>query len=243
MVTFRILALALAGALWLAPKPSLATSVPFGDSVRYWAGFANGSSDDGKDTIGYPNLTGGEAFFENGRLTAVRIDYTGPFSLAATGRGSVIPGDLFVDADGDGDWDYVMKAVTGPQTAGVYTALPILDVSGEAPAYLLSGADNSGHWQGYNIRGDHPYAWNGGGTAIGTGTLTVPDLLAGGGHSLLFELGEGVAVGSQLVIAFGPSCANDVLFERLGAPVPEPSAALLFAAGLGLALRAPRRRA
>ena len=36
--------------------------------------------------------------FEAGLLTSVRIDYLGPFSLAASGPGSVVPGDLS-DAD------------------------------------------------------------------------------------------------------------------------------------------------
>jgi hypothetical protein len=233
------LALAFALAV-LGASPAQAVSVSFGDSVRYWAGHASGTSDDAKDTIGHPDLRGGEAFFSGDRLTAVRVDYTGPFSLAASGNGSVIPGDLFLDAGADGDWDYVVKAVVGPQAAGSYAALSILDVSGQANAYLLSGTDNAGHWSGYHVRNQHPYAWAGGGSAIGTASLAVPSLLAGGSQSLLFDLGAGLDLGGAFTLAFAPSCANDVLYERLTAPVPEPGAALLFGAGLALVARSRR---
>jgi len=59
---------------------------------------------------------------------------------------------------------------------------------------------------------------------------------------LILGLGGGVAVGQDWVLGFAASCGNDVLFERVSAPVPEPSAALVFAAGLLLAARRPLRR-
>ena len=108
---------AFALAALLAAGGAGAASVPFGDSVHYWPGYGNGSSDDAKDTIGHPDITGGSAGFTGGRLSSVQIDYQGPFSLAASGHGSVIPGDLFIDAGADGDWDYVMKVVAAPQIA------------------------------------------------------------------------------------------------------------------------------
>jgi hypothetical protein len=239
----RIAAFVCALAAALAAPSAEALSVSFGDSVRYWSGHASGTSDDAKDTIGHPDLQGGEAFFMGSQLTAVRIDYTGPFSLATSGNGSVIPGDLFLDAGADGDWDYVVKAVTGPQAAGTYASLQILDVTGQANAYLLSGTDNAGHWSGYHVRNQHPYAWAGGGSVVGTASLAIGNLLAGGSQSLLFELGEGIDLGGSFALAFAPSCANDVIFERVSAPVPEPGAALLFGAGLAFVVGAQRRRA
>jgi hypothetical protein len=230
--------------LALAAAPAGAASVPFGDSVRYWAGYANGTSDDAKDTIGHPDVTGGAAGFAGGQLVSVRIDYTGPFSLAAPGQnGSVIPGDLFLDAGADGDWDYVIEVVSGPQSPASFEKLSILDVADLAPSYLLSGSDGSGHWQGYGIRDRHPYAWSGGGTAVGVASLVADGLLAGGSHSLLFSLGQGLDLGTSFVIAFAPSCANDVIFERVNAPVPEPGAALLFGAGALWVARRGRRAA
>jgi hypothetical protein len=217
-------ALACAAACALAPGDAGAVPVAFGDSVHYWPGYANGSGDDARDTIGTPDLRGGVANLAGGVLTSVSIDYVGPFSIVASGRGSVIPGDLFIDAGADGDWDFIVKLVSGPQTRITETsALQILDVRGESEAYLWSGSDNTGHFRGFNVRDQHPYAWAGGGAVVGTASLTAPSLLDNGLQTL--------------VIAFGPSCANDVLFERISAPVPEPGAALVFAAGLALVAR------
>ena len=238
----RILSLALplvAGAVLLS-GPAQATPVAFGDSVNYWAGHANGTSDDGKDTIGTPDILGGRAIFAGGKLKSIEIDYNGKFSLSSPGHyGSVIPGDLFINDLCDDDWDYVMKLVSGPQTPADYLSAAILDVKGEDPAYLYSGEDNKGHWKGFLIRDDHPYAWNGGGTQVGTGSLTGVNLLQNGG-TLVFDLGEGLALGPEFCIGFGPSCANDMIFERITAPIPEPSAALLFAASLLVAARRTR---
>jgi hypothetical protein len=229
-------------ALALVAGSARADSVSFGDSTRYWAGYGNGTSDDGKDTIGHPDLKGGTATFQGGLLTQIRIDFAGPLSLVASGNGTVIPGDLFLDAGADGDWDFVMKLVAGPQTAvPSYATLRILDVQGQSPSYLKSGKDNTGHWKGFGIRDDHPYAWNGGGTQIGSGSLDPFSATGSGLQSLLFHLGNGLDLGGAVTIGFAVSCANDVLRETIARPTPEPTAALVFAAGLLVVARRQRR--
>lgn len=236
------LGLSLLASTLLWSERAHALTVTFGDSVKYWSGFANGTSDDTKDTIGTPDLLGGRAILEGGLLKSIEIDYYGKFSLTAPGNaGSVIPGDLFINVLCDDDWDFVMKLVSKSQTPADYAAAKILDVSGQTAAYRWSGADDSGHWDGFNVRDWHPYAWYGGGTQVGTGSLSGVDLLTGGHHTLVFDLGAGLAVGDTFCIGFGPSCANDVLFERISAPIPEPSAAIAFGAGLLLAARRTRR--
>ncbi len=134
-----------------------------------------------------------------------------------------------------------MKLVSGAQTpVANYASLSILDVSGiGSPTYLHSGSDNSGYWSGYGIRDRHPYAWNGGGTPVGTASLGAFNPLASGG-SLLFDLGIGLPVNASLTIGFAPSCANDVLRETVSAPVPEPTAALIFGIGLAAVARGQR---
>lgn len=219
-----------------------ALTATFGDSVKHWSGFGNGTSDDTRDTIGTPDILGGRAILQGGLLKSIEIDYYGKFSLVAAGRGgSVIPGDLFVNVLCDSDWDYVMKLVSSTQTPADYAAAKILDVNGRSPSYRWTGSDDSGHWDGFNIRDRHPYAWYGGGTQIGTGSLTGVNLLTTGHHTLVFDLGPGLAVGKTFCIGFGPSCANDVILERIDAPIPEPSAAIVFGAGLLLAARRTRR--
>lgn len=238
--------LALAAMLALGAVDARAITVSFGDSVRYWDGYANGTSDDTRDTIGTPDLRGGTATFDDisRRLTSISITYTGRFSLVSSGNGRVIPGDLFLDLGGDGAWDYVMKLVDGAQTpAASYDSLSILHVGGvdQSPAYLMTGSDNTGHWRGYGIRDRHPYAWNGGGEEIGIGSLSGYDGLANGG-TLTFDLGAGIVVNDSVRISFSPSCANDVLVGDVAAPVPEPTAALVFGVGLAAVTRAARKQ-
>ena len=220
-----------------------ASSVSFGDSTKYWQGYSNGTADDTRDTIGTPDFLGGTASFDDatGYLTGVSINYTGYFSPVASGSARVIPGDLFLDAGSDGHWDYVVKLVAGVQTpVANYASLSILDVSAIAsPSYLMSGSDNSGYWAGYGIRDRHPYAWDGGGTPLGTGSLTGFNQLASGG-TLVFELGIGLPMNANLTLAFSPSCANDVLIEKVSAPVPEPTGALIFGIGLAAVSRGQR---
>jgi hypothetical protein len=113
-----------------------------------------------------------------------------------------------------------------------------LDVSGAAsPSYLFSGSDNAGYCAGYGIRDRHPYAWNGGGSQIGTGSLAGFNQLASGGT---LSFGNGVAVGTNVTIGFAASCANDLLLANVSAPVPEPSAALIFGIGLAAVTRGQR---
>jgi hypothetical protein len=212
-----------------------ATTVTFGDAVKYWPGYANHTGDDAQDTIGTPDLLGGRAVIDDatGRLRSVQIDYTGHFSPVASGNARVIPGDLFLDVGRDGHWDFVVKMVAGPQTpVANYASLSILDVHGLANSYLMSGSDNTGYWQGYGIRDRHPYAWNGGGTVVGTASFGSFDPLANGGM-LSFDLGAlGVPTRSNVTIGFAPSCANDALLANVSPPVPEPTAALIFGVGM-----------
>ena len=221
-----------------------ATSVSFGDTTKYWQGYANGTADDTRDTIGTPDLLGGTATFDDttGRLTGVRIDYTGYFSLVASGNARVIPGDLFLDAGSDGHWDFVVKLVSGAQTpVANYASLSILDVSGiGSPTYLHSGSDNSGYWSGYGIRDRHPYAWNGGGTPVGTASLA-------GLQSARLGRNAGLRPGDRPA---GEREPDDRLRpelrerraarETVSAPVPEPTAALIFGIGLAAVARGQR---
>ncbi|RIL06135.1 MAG: hypothetical protein DCC71_07940 [Proteobacteria bacterium] len=235
---------ATAAALLFAASAAHAATVSFTDSVRYWSGWANGTADDGRDTIGTPNFTGGTATFDDatGRLVQVALPYTGQFSPVASGNARVLPGDLFLDAGADGDWDYVMKLVAGAQTpVASYASLSILDVGGvAAPTYWMSGSDNTGYWRGYGVRDRHPYAWSGGGAQIGTGSLGSFDQLASGG-TIVLNLGDGLWIGDQVRIGFAPSCANDVVLATVAAPVPEPTAVLLFGVGLAAVAKGSRR--
>ena len=59
--------MALASMLALGAVDARAITVSFGDSTRYWDGYANGTIDDTRDTIGTPDLRGGTATFDDDR--------------------------------------------------------------------------------------------------------------------------------------------------------------------------------
>jgi hypothetical protein len=129
------------------------------------------------------------------------------------------------------------------------------------PNYILSGQDDSGIWKGYYIRDNHPIGISAAGladsTIIGsasfsgfpgatsytmtpegshpTGTATYDfSGLAGGG----LDLG-----GKDIILAWETTCANDVLYEKVNNPVPEPSTLILLSAGLfGAGILIKRKR-
>lgn len=246
------------------PLVNATVIVPFGDQSIFWPGWDNGSGDDNDDTIGVPNFTGGTAQFEGGYLTHLIINRVPGDNL----YGVLSPGDLFINAGADNDWDYVVD-LTSWTTAGpgspdpavgnqnIYSVSLALDSSTD---YISSGTDNSGGWSGYYIRDDHPVAWNH--TWYNTdgdpytveadpsayGLVDFSGWVDTGGNpvtSYTFDFtglsGGGLNVGTDpSIIGWTLNCANDVIYEEVN-PVPEPATILLLGSGL-MGLAALRRK-
>jgi len=225
-------------------------TIDFGDSSNYWY---NGSSDKNRPLIGSPDLTGGSAVIgDTGRLSKLSFKS----GTEIINDGVLMVGDLFIDSDADLDWDYVVD-LTSWNTSGKQGKDGRTDVvlsNGHFQAslysinanlqtdthYILSGTDNSGGWAGYDIRGNHPVAYD---INFGTlaGSVDFSYLLSGGKHVYDFSFtNPGLLIGDKFSFAWAPNCANDVIYESIDNPVPEPATMVLL--GLGLFGLATMRR-
>lgn len=232
--------------------PANATTVPFGDGTIYWSGHGNGTNDT-EDVVGIPNITGGNYTITGSVLQSITFKYTGTGTATSLWH-DLVPGDLFIDTDADGTWDYV--AVNGSGTAendwNLYHITTALGAGTDAyimaqetgPEYLRGGTVT---WAsvGLQPRIDHPVGIELDQLGLQDGSVHFDGWknLGYDGQPLesTFTFTDGLEASSDWIFGWTVNCGNDVIYEHGTSEAPIPGAVWLLSSGL-LGLIGVRRR-
>ena len=226
-----------------------ASTVNFGDSTIYWPGQGNGTQQDNEDVIGIPNILGGSYTITGSVLQSITFKYT---SNITENWSYLVPGDLFIDTNADGKWDYVAANMDGT-SPGTWDLYGISVDVGSKTDYIISNQTGEGvlrggsGWpSGLTVRNNHPVALDSNllVNKVGSVDFSGWENLTHAGQILesTFTFNDGgLDVSSDWIFGWTVNCGNDVIYEHGTSEAPIPGAVWLLGSGL-LGLIGVRRR-
>ena len=204
-------------------------TVDYEDTQKNWATWTP-TTNASLDVVGSPEFLTTSVTMDDSQLLAIKFNalYLNNF---------VTSGDLFIDANADQDWDYVVSALgtalNGTTTLNLYEIMVGLD---EGNAYTMSYYGSAPE----DYRAGHPVGLNfvPVGPSIGSVSYTAVN-----GSFIEFDFGANSPLhfNNDFIIGYTVTCANDVIYQQV--PVPEPGTFAMLGAGLlGLGLFARRKK-
>ncbi|GFM37292.1 PEP-CTERM sorting domain-containing protein [Desulfovibrio psychrotolerans] len=239
-------------ALLILSAPAFASTVSFTDTSKVWPGF---NAKAGEDVHGIPDILSGEVSGHGG-LDYLSITYQSDYALRQGSKFKNLTdygklwnqldfGNIFINTDpsANNDWDIIIQATSGNQWTIYSVVVPYVNndyIMSSSP----SGTPRTGHPVAIDLSSYDA-------VAIGTATYSGWQVPAGAGvdtpvtSSWLFSLFEGYSwnfLEDTFILGLTVTCANDVLYQRIAVPTPEPSTWLLFGIGLAALLFFKRHR-
>lgn len=215
-----------------------AFATPYGADITVWDGMSGGTSSwtnttDEDDEV-EPNCQTGQYWdLEGFYLDGATLSMVGGFDFV-NGQGGYAAGDIFIDVNGDAEVPATSGGGGNVVVNDTYGYDYVLDMDFATLTYNVIELNSSSTvtvWFGQN-EGANPYAYNDGGTNIGSGTIAyatgLSDAAVGGlsgGYHNVAQVDLAFLSGSAFTAHTTIECGNDALTGEYS--VPEPSIIIL----------------